>query len=119
MVDRAMLAFDETLTGLIPGDSVRAILRDSGIDFATMFSTEDRAGPAAQEVISSAAAEVVRLWEAVPLGQVLTGLPGMADWRVTPEGLSASTFYALHRLDITVCVGRPGRAVGSRPARPA
>ena len=102
MVTRVMLAFDETLTGLISSHSVRAILRDSGIDFASMFSPEDRAGPAAQEAISSAAAEVVRLWEAVPLGQVLTGLPGMADWRVTPEGLPASTFYALHRLDITV-----------------
>jgi hypothetical protein len=97
-----MLAFDEALSGLVPSDRVRAILRDSGIDFATMFSLDDRSDPAAQEAASRAAAEVVRLWEAVPLGQILTGLPGMADWRVTPEGLLAATFYALHRHDITV-----------------
>ena len=45
---------------------MRAIMRDSGNDFAAMPAPGDRSDPMADEVIASAAAEVVRLWEPAP-----------------------------------------------------
>jgi hypothetical protein len=93
------MRFDEALTSLVAAEPVRAVLRVGG-ELPSRSWPGGRADPRALETISRAAGDVVVLWETMPLGEILPGLPKLGDQPVDPRELRASTYYALYRAGI-------------------